>query len=176
MSLGRGEQGSVFSEIIESLAIAVILAVVIRLFVFQPFYIPSGSMEPTLMTNDRIIVSKVGYRIHEPARGDVIVFRYPRNERQVFVKRLIGLPGDTVELKDSRLLINGQAMAEPYLPAGLEFANFGPVDVPADTYFCLGDNRNLSNDSRVWGFMPDKNLIGKAVIVYWPLGHLKAVR
>jgi len=174
-AVGR-ERGSVFGELFESLAIAVILAVLIRLFVFQPFFIPSGSMEPTLMTGDRILVSKLGYYFHEPRRADIIVFRYPRDEKKAFVKRVIGLPGETVELKDSQLLINGQPVPEPYLPAGLEFADFGPVTVPPDSYFCLGDNRNLSDDSRVWGFMPRDNLIGKAVLVYWPLGHLKTVR
>lgn len=162
---------SVFSEVFESVAIAVLLAVIIRLFVLEPFYIPSGSMEPTLREHDRIIVSKLNYRFQEPKRGDIIVFKYPKDTKRNFVKRLIGLGGETVALKNSRLYINGQLVPEDYLPQGLRFADFGPVEVPRGSYFMLGDNRNNSEDSRVWGFLPEKLIVGKEIFIYWPPGR-----
>lgn len=170
------ERGALLGEVLESLLIALILAVVIRVFVFEPFYIPSGSMEPTLLKGDRIIVSKLSYRIGEPRRGDIIVFKYPRDPSRVFVKRAIGLPGETVELKGSHLYINGRLVAEDYLPEGLRFSDFGPVRVPAGCLFMLGDNRNSSDDSRVWGFLNERLVIGKAVAIYWPLDRLRLIR
>lgn len=163
---------SVFGEIFESVAIAVILAVIIRLFVLEPFYIPSGSMEPTLREHDRIIVSKLNYNFQDPKRGDIIVFKYPKDPQRNFVKRLIGLGGETVALKNSRLYINGQLVPEDYLPQGLRFADFGPVAVPEGSYFMLGDNRNNSEDSRVWGFLPENLIVGKEVFLYWPPGRV----
>lgn len=163
----EGKKSSLL-ELIESVVVAVLLAVVIRLFILAPFYIPSGSMEPTLRIGDRIIVSKISYVFKEPQRGDVVVFRYPLDPSRDFVKRLVGLPGETVSLRNGRLYINGQPVPEDYLPGDMKFADFGPVRVPAGYYFVLGDNRNNSDDSRVWGPLPRQNIIGKAVLVYWP--------
>jgi len=170
------ERGAILGEVLESLVIALVIAVIIRVFVFEPFYIPSGSMEPTLLKGDRIIVSKLSYRVGTPKRGDVIVFRYPRDPGRVFVKRVIGLPGETVALKDSHLYINGRQVSEPYLPDGLSFADFGPVRVPAGHLFMLGDNRNSSDDSRVWGFLEERLIIGKAVAIYWPPERIRVIR
>ncbi|MDD4170341.1 MAG: signal peptidase I [Desulfotomaculaceae bacterium] len=164
-----------YREIIESVVIAVILAVVIRLLIIEPFYIPSGSMEPTLKEDDRIIVSKLNYRFQEPKRGDVIVFKYPLDPKRNFVKRLIAAGGETVAIRNSRLYINNEPVPEDYLPQGLRFADFGPEEVPAGSYFMLGDNRNNSDDSRVWGFLPENLIVGKAVVIYWPPGRLTAV-
>lgn len=155
-------------EFLESVAIAVILAVIIRLFIFEPFYIPSKSMEPTLLVGDRIIVSKVNYLFNEPKRGDIIVFKFPLDPSRDFVKRMIAKGGDTVMIKDSRLFVNGKQVPEEYLPEGLIFGDYGPVKVPEGNYFMLGDNRNNSDDSRSWGFVPEENIIGKAVLIYWP--------
>lgn len=163
----EGKKSSLL-ELIESVAVAILLAVVIRLFILAPFYIPSGSMEPTLRIGDRIIVSKISYLFKEPQRGDVVVFRYPLDPSRDFVKRLVGLPGETVSLRNGRLYINGQLVPEDYLPRDMKFADFGPVRVPTGYYFVLGDNRNNSDDSRVWGPLPRQNIIGKAVLVYWP--------
>lgn len=160
-------------EIIESVAIAVVLALVIRVFLFQFFVIPSGSMEPTLTEGDMIAANKIIYRLSEPKRGDIIVFKYPLNPDRDFVKRLIGLPGEKVQIKNSTLHINGKIIAEPYLPKGLKFQDFGPVTVPKDKYFMMGDNRNNSLDSRVWGEMPKENIIGKASIIYWPVKRIR---
>lgn len=165
-----------FRELIESVAIAVILAVIIRLFVLEPFYIPSGSMEPTLQEFDRIIVSKLHYHFQAPKRGDIIVFKYPLDPKRNFVKRLIAVGGETVALKNSRLYINGQPVPEDYLPAGLRFADFGPREVPEGSYFMMGDNRNNSDDSRVWGFLPEELVVGKAVLIYWPPGRAGVVQ
>lgn len=171
----KQKNSSFFREITESIVIAVLLAVVIRLFILEPFYIPSGSMEPTLQEGDRIIVSKLNYHFQDPARGDVVVFKYPLNQKRNFVKRLIATGGETVALKSSRLYIDGQAVSEDYLPAGLRFGDFGPREVPQDSYLMLGDNRNNSEDSRVWGFLPRDLMIGKAVLIYWPLDRIRII-
>jgi signal peptidase I len=171
----KPEKSSFFKEITESIVIAVLLAVIIRIFIIEPFYIPSGSMEPTLQEGDRIIVSKISYYFQEPQRGDVVVFKYPLNQKRNFVKRLIATGGETVALRNSRLYINGQAVPEDYLPEGLRFNNFGPKEVPQDSYLMLGDNRNNSEDSRVWGFLPRDLMIGKAVLIYWPLDRIRLI-
>lgn len=159
---------SALLEILESVAIAVLLAVLIRMFLFQPFIIPSESMYPTLQIGDRIMVNKLSYHIGDPDRGDVIVFKYPQDPSRDFVKRLIAKGGETVEIRDSKLYINGQLTPEEYLPPDLDFGDYGPEVVPPGTYFMLGDNRNSSDDSRSWGMLPEENIIGKAVIIYWP--------
>lgn len=159
---------SVFGEALESVVVAVLLAVLIRLFVLEPFYIPSGSMEPTLREQDRIIVSKLNYRIQEPQRGDIVVFKFPLDPKRNFVKRLIAKGGETVSIRSSKLYIDGQQVPEDYLPKGLRFADFGPVTVPANSFFMMGDNRNNSDDSRIWGYLPRDLVVGKALFIYWP--------
>ncbi|MHB1127913.1 MAG: signal peptidase I [Bacillota bacterium] len=168
----RGQKGSVIGELTQSVLIAVVLALVIRMFLFHPFFIPSGSMEPTLMIGDRIIVNKFVYRFNEPQRGDIIVFKFPLDPRRDFIKRVIGLSGETVEISANQLLINNEIVPEPYLPQGLEFDNFGPVEVPEGRLLVLGDNRNSSQDSRVWGSLPEENIIGKAIFIFWPLKRI----
>lgn len=160
---------SALREMLESVVIAVLLAAVIRLFILEPFYIPSGSMEPTLMIGDRIIVSKVTYLVKDPTPGDVVVFKFPLDTNRNFVKRLVARGGDTVEIRNSKLYVNGKAVSEDYLPAGLVFSDFGPQKVPAGHYFMLGDNRNNSDDSRVWGFLNEELIVGRAEVIYWPL-------
>jgi signal peptidase I len=164
---------SAIMEIFESVAIAILLAVLIRTFVFQPFYIPSESMVPSLLVGDRIIVSKLNYHFSEPKRGDVMVFKFPLDPSRDFVKRTIGIGGENLAIRDSKLYVNGQQVQEDYLPAGLTFADFGPVEVPRGSYFMMGDNRNNSDDSRVWGALPEENIIGKAVLIYWPLNRIR---
>ncbi len=164
---------SALREMLESLLIALVLALLIRAFVLQPFYIPSGSMEPTLRIRDHIIVNKFGYRFWEPRRGDIMVFKYPLNPDKDFVKRLVGMPGERVEIKNGRLLIDGRQVDEKYLPRGIRHPDFGPVVVPDNSYLMLGDNRNNSDDSRVWGPLPKEYVIGKAMLVYWPLDRVR---
>lgn len=172
----KDNRGFIFNDILESIVIAVILAVVIRYFVFQPFYIPSESMKPTLMVGDRIIVNKFLYRFQPPKRGDVMVFKYPKDESRDFIKRIIGLPGDTLEIRDSLLFINGKQVEEPWLPSGLMFVGQPPTKIPPGNYFMMGDNRNNSEDSRVWGFVPEKNIVGKAVVVFWPVDRMQLIK
>ncbi|MDD2420621.1 MAG: signal peptidase I [Heliobacteriaceae bacterium] len=159
-------------EVAESLIIAIVLAFLIRYFLFQPFYIPSGSMEPTLKPLDRIIVSKMNYWFTEPDRGDIVVFRYPLDPSRDFVKRLIAVGGETVEIRNNQLLINGELVPESYLPA-LRMRDFGPVLVKEGHLFVMGDNRNHSDDSRYWGLVPLDNVVGKAVLLYWPLDRFR---
>jgi len=174
---GREEKGGGFAlwEVIRSVLVAIVLAVILRIFVVEPFYIPSRSMEPTLLPGDRIIVSKFLYHFREPQRGDIIVFHYPRDPKRDFVKRVIGLEGETVALRDGKLYVDGRQVPETYLPHGLRFADFGPVRVPPGQLFVLGDNRNSSEDSRVWGFLPRDMVVGKAFLIYWPPHRIRVI-
>ncbi|MBU2499204.1 MAG: signal peptidase I [Proteobacteria bacterium] len=185
---GRVKKKSTFREYIEAAAIAVLLALFIRTFVVQAFKIPSGSMEPTLLVGDHILVNKFIYGIKvpfvgrtlipigKPHREDVIVFIYPVDKSKDFIKRVIGLPGDTVEVVGEKTSINGK----PYDDGHGFYANqsgsednpgsrhrLGPVTVPPHQYFVMGDNRDHSYDSRFWGFVPSKSIKGKAFIIYW---------
>ncbi len=169
---------SVWREYAEAFAIAIILALVIRAFVVQAFKIPSGSMLPTLQVGDHILVNKFIYWFTEPKRGDIIVFRFPKDEGRDFIKRIIGLPGETVEIKNKQVYINGQPFEEPYIihEDSLVYENphsprdnFGPVVVPEGTFFMMGDNRDHSMDSRFWGFLEHSKIKGKAFIIYFSL-------
>jgi signal peptidase I len=162
-------------ETLDACLFAAILSLVIITFVVQAFYIPSGSMEPTLMIDDRILVAKFVYRFESPHRGDVIVFRYPLNPQRDFVKRVIGLPGDHVQLRNGVVYVDGRALSEKGYTIKPDYGNYGPVAVPAGDYFVLGDNRNNSEDSRFFGYVPRANIIGKAVFIYWPPARIAFV-
>jgi signal peptidase I len=176
---------------------AIIIAIVIRTLVIQAFRIPTSSMEDNLMIGDHIIANKFVYgtylpwkddsvmRLRDPKRGDVIIFRYPVDPKYMFIKRCMGLPGDVLEMKDKVLYINGKKMDEKYtfhkdmriFPANMQPRdNWGPITVPPDNYFAMGDNRDLSADSRYWGFLKRKYLRGKAWLVYWPPTHWKIIK
>ena len=163
-------------ELLESIIIAVLLALIIRFFLFEPFFIPSGSMEPTLQIGDKIIVNKIVYRFQEPKRGDIMVFKYPLDPARDYIKRVIGLPGEKLEIKDSVIYINDQPIEEEYLPSNSNSANFGPVNIPENAYFMMGDNRNNSQDSRVWGTLPNNYIIGKALAVFWPVNRIGVLK
>jgi len=167
------------SSIIETLdacIFAAVLSLVIITFVVQAFYIPSGSMEPTLMVDDRILVAKFLYRFEPVQRGDVIVFRYPLNPSRDFVKRVIGLPGQHVQLKEGVVYVDGARVSEKGYTIRPDFGNYGPITVPPNEYFVLGDNRNNSEDSRFFGYVPRANIIGRAVFIYWPPQRIGFVR
>ena len=185
---------STIREYFESIVIAVILALFVRTFVVQAFKIPTGSMENNLLIGDHLLVNKF---VLGPAptslertvlpigtirRGDVLVFKYPEQPDRDFIKRVIGLPGESLEVREKKVYINGTALDEPYAhylsPAseGSSFhevtssdvrERYGPVTVPAGHYFMMGDNRDNSQDSRYWGFLPRENIKGKAVLIYW---------
>jgi len=170
-------------EWVEPIIIAVILALIIRTWVVQAFKIPTGSMRPALMEGDRILVSKFIYKFKEPQRGDVIVFRSPEDQKKDFIKRLIGLPNETVEIANGTILIDDKAV-EPesvireryYYNRGDHGVKGAPVTVPEDGYYVLGDNSISSRDSRYWGFFPKKYLLGKAFMIYWPPTRIRMIK
>jgi signal peptidase I len=172
--------------------VAVLLALGIRGYVAQIFYIPSGSMLPTLQVGDRIIVNKLSYHVHDVHRGDIVVFARPPLEDQEYadlVKRVIGLPGETISSKAGSVYVDGKKLQEPWLPPGPssftgplaggdphpQFNLPGPVKVPAGYYYVMGDNRTDSEDSRFFGPIPKSLIVGRAVAVIWPLSHVKGV-
>lgn len=169
------DKKSLWREILESVVLAVVLAAVIRIWFLEPFYIPSTSMEPTLYPQDRIIINKIGYKFRQPERGDVVVFKYPLDPQRDFIKRVIALEGETIEVRDNCVFINGKRLEEPYLTDEV-VAEFGPYVVPKDHLFVMGDNRNNSDDSRVWGPLNKKFLVGKAVFVYWPPERIMVIK
>ncbi len=183
---------SVFREYSESIIIAILLALLIRAFVVQAFKIPSGSMKPTLLVGDHILVNKFIYGIKlripftalnyslvpisSPKRNDVVVFIFPKDTSKDFIKRVIGLPGDTIQIKDKKIYINNQPMDDPHgtfsdqrIISEMEQPrdNTGPIVVPPNKIFVMGDNRDESYDSRFWGFVDLKLVLGKAFIIYW---------
>jgi signal peptidase I len=169
------QQKSALREYAEALIVAVLLALVIRTFVVQAFKIPSGSMIPTLDVGDHILVSKFIYDFTTPKRGDVIVFKYPQDESRDFIKRVVGLPGDTLEIRGRQLLINEKPLSEPYArfvdgPKGpMEQEHFGPIVIPPHKLFMMGDNRDRSMDSRVWGLLDEGKVEGEAFVVYFSI-------
>jgi signal peptidase I len=185
---------STLREYFESIVIAVILALFIRTFVVQAFKIPTGSMEENLLIGDHLLVNKFVFGPSASAveravlpmaslkRGEVVVFKYPEEPDRDFIKRVIGLPGETVELREKKVYINGTPLNEPYVHflapprGGTEFnevtsydvrERYGPVTVPPNQYFVMGDNRDNSQDSRYWGFLPRELVKGKALVIYW---------
>ncbi len=192
----RTYRKSTSREYFESICVAVILALFVRTFVVQAFKIPTGSMENNLLIGDHLLVNKFVFAptltsaedrllpIDPIRRGDIIVFKYPEDPERDFIKRVIGLPGETLEVRNKKVHINGQPLDEPYVHfifppdesgTGGDFSDpsrpsYGPVTVPADSYFMMGDNRDNSQDSRYWGFMPRSYVKGKALFVYFSFG------
>lgn len=158
-----------------TLAGIVLVGILLRLFVLQPYIIPSASMEPGIVPGDRILVNKLAYRFWAPDRGDIAVFAYPRDPKRTFVKRVLALEGEKVELRDNQVFVNGQLVKEPYLKPG-DYPPFGPETIPKENVFVLGDNRRQSEDSREWGLLPKNYLLGKALMVYYPLQRIKFLR
>ena len=175
---------------------ALVIAVVVKSFVAQAFYIPSGSMMPQLRVNDRVVVSKISYKLHEPRRGDIVVFDAPGGGRKddsalparvvrsmvqsiglaapstdEYIKRVVALPGERVEARGGRVLVDGREVVEPYLRAGTTTADFEAAVVPPGTVWVMGDNRANSADSRIFGPVPVSTVVGRAFARVWPLGH-----
>ena len=183
-----GKPKSKLQEYIEAIILAIVIAFFIRTFVIQAYKIPSGSMKPTLLIGDHILVSKFNYGIKlplirstllpigTPKRGDIVVFIYPEDRSKDFIKRLIGVPGDTIEIRDKKILINGLPYKDKHgvyvdhliIPGSVQPRdNFGPVTVPKQKLFVMGDNRDESYDSRFWGMVDQRDVLGKALIIYW---------
>lgn len=190
---------NLWMEVLKTLGLSAILAFGIRTFVAEARYIPSGSMLPTLQIDDRLIVDKVSYHFKSPQRGDIVVFMPPdqssvctsgtsarmdtttptptvsvpstQHPKDAFIKRVIGLPGDKVEIRQGQVYINSKPLQEGYIKDAPEY-QYGPVTVPQSSYLVLGDNRNNSCDSHYWGFVPRDNIIGRAVVRFWPMSRL----
>ena len=175
-------------EYAEAIIIAILIAFFIRTFVVQAFKIPSGSMKPTLLIGDHILVSKFIYGVkipyfrktlipvRDPKRGEIIVFIYPEDRSKDFIKRVIGVGGDTIEIRNKKIFLNGMPYEDKYgvyvdgfvIPGAIQPRdNFGPVTVPKGSVFTMGDNRDQSYDSRFWGFVDLKDVMGKAYVIYW---------
>ena len=163
-------------EIIKTIALALIIVLPIRYFIFQPFYVKGASMEPNFETGDYLIVDELTYRFNEPARGEVIVFKYPHDPTQRFIKRILGLPGETIEVKAGKVFLYFEdeeiILEENYLPSDLLTPGDLMITLGEDEYFVLGDNRLASFDSRRWGVLPRKNIIGRALFRAWPFNAL----
>jgi len=157
-------------------AVAVGAAYLVRTFVFESFYVPSGSMLPTIEIGDRMIVDKLSYDLHPVGFGNIVVFRRPKDDPappyiHYLVKRVIGLPGQTIWSHDGKVYINGRAIAEPFLPKGVETTGIRRQRIPSGEYFVLGDNREDSVDSRVFGPIPRRLIVGRVILIYWPLSQ-----
>lgn len=165
-----------WKENIQIVSIALAIALIIRLFVAEPRYIPSDSMFPTLAVGDRLVVEKVSYLFHPPQKGDIIVFHPPAVLKdyvgdQAFIKRVIGKPGQTIKVHNGTVYVDNVPLREDYLaqPPAYELEK---VKIPENKLFVMGDNRNNSNDSHIWGFLPQENIIGRAVFRFWPVSRI----
>ena len=163
---------------VKIIVIALAVALIINFFVVINSSVPTGSMEPTIMTNSRMLGLRLTYLFEQPKQGDIIVFKYPDDTAQIFVKRIIGVPGDVIEIKEGVTYVNGEALDEPYLKETPAAKDFGPYEVPEDSYFVMGDNRNNSRDSRYWHntFVPRKDILGKALLCYWPVSNCGGIK
>jgi signal peptidase I len=160
---------------LRDLSLSVLIAIAVILFLYQPVKVEGTSMMPSLVDQERIFINKFVYRfgLADISRGDTVVFWYPGDTTKSYIKRVIGMPGDMVEVRDGSVLVNGQQMSEPYVPAEYrDHVSMPRRRVPADEYFVMGDHRSSSNDSRTWGTVPRRFIYGKAVFVYWPLDRL----
>ncbi|HYA18350.1 MAG TPA: signal peptidase I [Bryobacteraceae bacterium] len=158
-------------SMLRDVAISVILAIIMIVFVYQPVKVEGTSMMPGLTDQERIFINKYTYKLGSGKieRLDPVVFYYPYDVTQSYIKRIIGLPGDTIEIDEGTVYVNGRKIDEPYVPAEYrDRRSLQRETVPADMYFVLGDHRSSSNDSRIWGFVPRKQIYGKAVFIYWP--------
>ena len=182
-STGAGRPVSVWRENIESFVWAVAVALAIRTFIVAPFKIPSGSMHPTLIEGDRILVNKFIYRFHPPQRGDIIVFRYPEDPKRSFIKRLAAVGGDHVEIRNGQILLNGKPADGTGIFRSNHYYNQGPygqegqvTDVPTGAFYALGYNSASSHDSRFWGFVPKRFVVGRAICIFWPITRWRVLR
>ena len=188
----KSEAWAFFKELPFLIVGALIVAVLVKSFLIQVFYIPSGSMLDTLQIDDRVIVNKLAYRIGDPNRGHVVVFEPEtfeaeslvtkvsrnllesvglRTPQSDLIKRIVGLPGETIEVKNNQVYIDDSSLDEPYLPPNIQMRDFGPEVVPEDTYFVMGDNRSSSRDSRVFGAIDAARIVGRAFSIVWPPGN-----
>jgi len=158
---------------LRDLTLSVVIAIIVILFLYQPVKVEGTSMMPSLVNQERIFINKFVYRFADIARGDTVVFQFPQDTSKSYIKRVIGMPGDTVTVEEGKVYVNGKLLDEPYVPdENRDSHSYPPVTVGSDSYYVLGDHRNSSNDSRNWGTVKRSYIYGKAVFVYWPLDRL----
>jgi signal peptidase I len=154
---------------LRDVVLSILLAIIVIVFLYQPVQVEGTSMMPRLANHERIFINKFVYRFEPIRRGDIVVFWYPLDPAKSYIKRVVGLPGEWVSIRDGHVLVNGKPLAEPYVPSGyLDHQTYPPVSIDSDHYYVLGDHRDASNDSRVWGTVDRRYIYGKAVYVYWP--------
>ncbi|MBX6762157.1 MAG: signal peptidase I [Rubrobacteraceae bacterium] len=176
----RGRFGGPVGEFVITLVVAFVLVFgVVRPFIVEAYRIPSASMEPTLMVGDRVLANKFIYRFEPPKRGQIVIFKDPNGSGEDLIKRVVGVAGDTIQIKHGVLYVDGVAQKEPYIhknpcvPGRPRTCSFGPVKVPPGHFFAMGDNRANSFDSRFFGAVPDSDLQGEAFLIFWPPGQLR---
>ncbi len=163
---------SMIRELLETVISAGIIAFIIITFIGQVTVVRGASMEPTLHDRERLIANKISYRFESPERNEIIIFKPPIGIKRNYIKRIIGIPDDKIEIVNGKIYVNDQVLKEPYVKYRSN-ENMPPTIVPADSFFVLGDNRPNSSDSRYWGFVPRKNVVGKAWVVFWPLNKIR---
>jgi len=159
----------------EQALLGVLLAVAVTLFVMQGFCVSGECMQPHLYTGERVLANKLAYQLGAPKRGEIVIFNYPKDPKQIYVKRVIGLPGETVAIQNGSVSINGKRLPEPYKTFAAH-GDMAPRRVPSGQYFVMGDNRDVSDDSRYWGDLPRYDIIGEAVACYWPPSRCQVLR
>jgi len=172
---GLAERWRPWLGLLKDVLYGVLLWLLIITFVGQVREVPTGSMEPTILVGDRFWTDKLFLRFGTISRGDIVVFDPPFPTSYPYIKRVIGLPGETVEVRDGKVFINGEPLDEPYIAEAPRYT-YGPVEIPADQYFVLGDNRNLSNDSHEWGLLSRDRIIARAVYRIWPLSRIGPIQ
>jgi signal peptidase I len=172
---GKNKKLYILVTTLEDIFVALMLALLVRQFAFQSSMVYSGSMIPTMQVNDFLIVNKLVYKFREPKRSEIVLFKSPHGDKKQFVKRLIGLPGDRIEIKRGVVYINGQQLILPGVDVARDYSFYGPIAVPENSYFFLGDNRQFSADSRYWGFVKEEDLIGKALFTFWPITRMQVL-
>lgn len=173
--------GSFFLDILQTIVLAAAIFAISYLFLFQPHQVIGSSMEPNFEDKEYILTDKISYRFREPERGNVVVFQSPPDSERDYIKRIVGLPGEKIRIQDGGVFINNELLKEGYLapgaytPPGLFLREGQQTQIPSETYIVLGDNRKQSSDSREWGFVPKQNIIGKALLRYWPIEEVGLV-
>jgi len=167
----RSAFGQAMREVVETILPAVLIALMIHLFLAQATRVEGYSMEPTLHGQERLVIEKLSFHFRPPERGDIVVLRVPEYGKEMLIKRVIGLPGDTIAIENGQVILNGGPLVEDYIEEPVR-GNYGPTVVPPDSVFVMGDNRNNSNDSRAFGPIPYHNIVGRAWIRYWPLQEI----
>jgi signal peptidase I len=182
-SAAKGDLPPVYSALreiwgwLKDILLAVVIAILMVVFLYQPVKVEGTSMQPQLDDQERIFVNKFIYRFEDIHRGDVVVFYYPKDTSKSFIKRVVGVPGDTILIKNGQVILNGQKMEESYVLSYFQDMDSYPaIRVKEGQYYVLGDHRNASNDSRSWGLVPRENIFGKAVFCYWPYEKARFIK